>query len=111
MYYVEKQALVQGIDDRYSDDVDLDAAHQLRLRDLEELLWVFSDNEPNIKDYDFHMGFVFGEKEEGAVGVPCTITCTNDTERDRYHVDQEVYWERKIAGYELSGKLWRELQW
>ena len=85
MDYVEKQAIIQGLDDNYSDDVDLDAAHQLRLRDLEELIWVYTDNEPKIEDYDFHMDFVFGEKKEGSMTVPCEITCTNDAERDRYH--------------------------
>ena len=69
--YVEKQAIIQGLDDNYSDDVDLDAAHQLRLRDLEELIWVYTDNEPKIEDYDFHMNFVSGEKEKGSMTVPC----------------------------------------
>ena len=111
MAYVEKQATIQGLDDKYSDNVDLDAAHQLRLRDLEELIWVYTDNEPKIEDYDFHMNFVSGEKEKGSSLIPCTITCTNDAERDRYHEDEKVYWERKLKGYELAGKLWRELQW
>ncbi len=111
MTYVEKQATIQGLDDKYSDDVDLDAAHQLRLRDLEELIWTYTDNEPKIEDYDFHMDFVFADKEEGALTVGCEITCTNDAERNRYHKDEESYWERKLRGYKLAGKLWRELQW
>jgi len=111
MAYVERQAIIQGLTDSYSDDVDLDAAHQLRLRDLEELIWVYTDNEPKIQDYDFHMDFVFGEKKEGSMTVPCEIICTNDAERDRYHEDEKVYWERKLKGYALAGKLWRELQW
>jgi hypothetical protein len=95
MYYVDKQAELQGVDhDHRPDDVDLDAAHQLRLRDLEELLWTYTDNEPDIADYDFH-----------------EITCTNDEERDRYTKDIDKYWERITAGYELAGKIWRELQW
>ena len=109
--YVEKQAIIQGLDDNYSDDVDLDAAHQLRLRDLEELIWVFTDNEPKIQDYDFHMNFISGEPDEGSNLIPCEVTCTNDEERSRYHEDEKVYWERKLKGYELAGKLWRELQW
>ena len=110
MHYVCLQAEVQGLD-KYSDDVDLDAAHQLRLRDLEELIWTYTDNEPQIQDYDFHMDFVFADKEEGALTVGCEIVCTNDSERDRYHEDEATYWERKLAGYALCGKLWRELQW
>jgi len=110
MHYVTLQAELQGVD-KYADEVDLDAAHQLRLRDLEELIWTYTDNEPKIEDYDFHMDFVSGEKKEGSSLIPCTITCTNDAERDRYHEDEKAYWERKLKGYELAGKLWRELQW
>lgn len=110
MYYVDKQAEIQGVD-RYSDDVDLDAAHQLRLRDLEELIWTYTDNKPKITDYDFHMNWIRGEKAEGSVGIPVEITCTNEEELDRYTKDSDEYWERTIAGYELAGKIWRELQW
>lgn len=110
MHYVTLQAEVQGVD-KYADEVDLDAAHQLRLRDLEELIWTYTDNEPKIEDYDFHMRFVSGEKEKGSSLVTCTITCTNEDERNRYHEDEKVYWERKLKGYELAGKIWRELQW
>ncbi len=110
MYYCDKQAELQGVD-HHSDDVDLDAAHQLRLRDLEELIWTYTDNEPKITDYDFHMNWVRGKKEEGSVGIPVEITCTNEEEHDRYTKDSDEYWERTIAGYELAGKIWRELQW
>ena len=109
MYYVEKQAGIQGVDDKYSDKVNLDAAHQLRLKDLEELIWVYTDNEPNIEDYDFHIDFVC--KEGDGEFTPVTFNCTNDAERDRFHMDQDAYWKRKLEGYELAGKLWRELQW
>lgn len=111
MYYVEKQAVIQRLEDKYSNDVDLDAAHQLRLRDLEELIWVFTDNEPKIQDYDFHMNFISSEPEEGSNLIPCEITCTNDEERGRYNEDEKAYWKRKLDGYELAGKLWWELQW
>ena len=110
MYYVEKQAAIQGLEDKYSDDVDLDAAHQLRLRDLEELIWVFTDNEPKIQDYDFEINFIGGEPTERGT-IPCTVEVINQEGRDRYHEDEKVYWERKLRGYELAGKLWRELQW
>ena len=110
MTYVEKQAAIQGLADKYSDDVDLDAAHQLRLRDLEELIWVFTDNEPKIQDYDFEINFIGGEPTKRG-NIPCTVEVINQEGRDRYHEDEKVYWERKLRGYELAGKLWRELQW
>lgn len=110
MTYVEKQAAIQGLEDKYSDDVDLDAAHQLRLRDLEELIWVFTDNEPKIQDYNFEINFISGEPNERG-NIPCTVEVINQEERDRYHEDEKVYWERKLKGYELAGKLWREFQW
>jgi hypothetical protein len=112
MYYVDKQAELQGVDhDHRPDDVDLDAAHQLRLRDLEELIWTYTNNEPKITDYDFHMNWIHGEKVKGSIGIPVEITCTNDEELDRYTKDIDKYWERITAGYELAGKIWRELQW
>ena len=110
MMYVEKQAVIQGLEDKYSDSVDLDAAHQLRLRDLEELIWVFTDNEPKIQDYDFEINFIGGDPDERGI-IPCTVEVINQEERNRYHEDENAYWERKLKGYELAGKLWNELQW
>ena len=110
MYYVDKQAELQCVD-HHSDDVDLDAAHQLRLRDLEELIWTYTDNEPKITDYDFHMNWIHGEKVKGSIGIPVEITCTNEEELNRYTKDNKENWERTLAGYELAGKIWRELQW
>lgn len=109
MTYVKKQAEIQGVDD-YSDDVDLDAAHQLRLRDLEELIWTYTDNEPQIQDYDFEINFISGEPTERGT-IPCTVEVVNQEGRDKYHADGKAYWERKLKGYALAGKLWRELQW
>lgn len=110
MYYVAKQAEVQGLGDKYSDDVDLDAAHQLRLRDLEELIWTYTDNEPDIMAYDFEINFISGEPNEHG-HIPCTVEVINQEGRDKYHKDETDYWERKLKGYELAGKLWNELQW
>lgn len=109
MYYVSKQAAIQGVDD-YSDDVDLDAAHQLRLRDLEELIWTYTDNEPDIQDYDFHIEMISGEPLENG-NIPVDFKVTNQEACDKYDEDREAYWERKLKGYELAGKLWRKLQW
>lgn len=109
MYYCNKQAEIQGLD-KYADGVDLDAAHQLRLRDLEELIWTYTDNEPDIGDYDFHIEMLSGEPLENG-HIPVDFKVTNQEGRDKYHSDEKAYWERKLKGYELAGKLWRELQW
>lgn len=109
MTYVEQQAALQGVD-KYSDDVDLDAAHQLRLRDLEELIWTYSDNEPVMEDYNFHIEMIPSKPKDNG-NVPVEFKITNQEGRDKYHAAQEVYWERKLKGYELAGKLWRELSW
>lgn len=109
MYYCNKQAEIQGLD-KYSDGVDLDAAHQLRLRDLEELIWTYTDNEPDILDYNFEINFISLEPNSRGT-IPCTVEVVNQEGRDKYHTDEKAYWERKLKGYELAGKLWRELQW
>ena len=109
MYYVKKQADIQGLDE-YSHDVDLDAAHQLRLRDLEELIWTYSNNEPDIRAYDFDIKMQSGDPDDEGM-IPCTFEVFGEDELERYHADSEAYWERKLKGYELAGKLWNELQW
>lgn len=109
MHYVGLQAEIQGVD-KYSDDVDLDAAHQLRLRDLEELIWTYSDNEPNMEDYNFHIEMTFGEEDERGF-CSCDFDITNQEGLDKYRKAEDTYWERKIAGYELAGKLWNNLSW
>lgn len=112
MRYVEKQGEIQGlIDQKYwqnRDEVDLEAAHKMRLADLEELMFVFNtDNEPNISDYDFHCEFVPNE-EGGLVGK---IEVSNREESERYSKDMREYEERVDKGYALFGQVYRELDW
>lgn len=107
MRYVEKQAWIQGVD-AYGEEVDVDAAHKMRLGDLEELMFVFNtDNEPDISDYDFHCEFV--PKEEG--GLVGKIEVSNLEESDRYTKDMREYQERVDNGYALFGQVYRELDW
>lgn len=102
IYYCQKQAEVEGKVYDWGVEIDLDAAHQLRLRDLEELIYVFdSKNEPNIEDYDFTY-----RAEGGKYTFP--MQCSNIVERNRYHNDLEEVWEdRKKAGQELFGKIYQ----
>lgn len=109
MYYCDKQAELQGID-HHSDDIDLDAAHQLRLRDLEELIWTYTDNEPDIMSYDFEINFLEGSPT-GRGTTTYETEVINQEGMDKYRADEIAYWERTISGYALAGKIWRELQW
>ncbi len=107
MRYVEKQAQIQGVD-AYGEEVDVDAAHKMRLGDLEELMFVFNtDNEPDISEYDFHCEFVPNE-EGGLVGK---IYISNLEESDRYTKDMRDYQERLEKGYALFGQVYGELDW
>ena len=102
IYYCNRQAIVEGFHEYdYSCDIDIDfdAARQLRLRDLEELIWTFTDNEPDISDYGFNY-----ESDEG-------LRCTNDVERDRYAKDVKVWSKRKQEGRKLFGELYNTLSW
>lgn len=105
MYYVEKQAQIQGVD-AYSDDVDLEAAIKLRLADIEELIYIFNeDNQPNIDNYDFTAKFV--PFEEG--GLRGNIQISNQAESDRYTQDMKVWDERQRAGFKLFGEIYQNL--
>jgi hypothetical protein len=110
MVYVDKQAKIQGLD-KYSDDVDLQAAHRLQAETLEELIWTFTDNEPKMEDYDFKIGMVSGERSPDTGCVPCTIEVTCEEERDRYIADLTTYSERKEAGQKLFGSVYSTLSW
>lgn len=100
--YCELQAEVEGKKWNWEADIDLDAAHQIHLKELEELICIFNDkNEPNIDKYGFDL--VFGDD---------TIKCTNQVERNRYHEDEKAWWERKQKGYKLFGEIYAHgLDW
>lgn len=103
IYYCDLQAKAEGHEQYDWDiEVDLDAANKLRLNDLDELIWTFQDNEPDILDYNFTYDF----DVDG-------IHCSDEAERERYRNDLKVYDERKKKGYELYGKLMVEgcLDW
>lgn len=112
MYYVEKQALIDGISDPYSEDVDLDKADELRFNDLEELIWVFGSEEPDILSYDFKIDFVEVDKEDDIVkkhGKCFTTQVVGEQEYERYNKDIDFYWERKMKGYKLFGEIYHYL--
>ena len=106
IYYCEKQAKIEGYD-RYDWDsnIDLEAAHQLRVKDLEEMVWAFSkDSEPDIRNYDFtynDLKFL----QDGAE----LIVCKNEDERNRYWKDYEEYRERKQKALDLFAEVYYTL--
>lgn len=109
-YYCQKQAEIQGIDEWYSDEVDLDAAHKLRMKDLEELIYIFNEkNAPDIEDYDFEIETIFGKKSESFSTVKFDVK--GQEELDRYNKDELEWKERKKAGQELFGKIYQCLDW
>lgn len=111
MRYVNQQAIIDGLDNSY--DADVDKADLLRRKDLEELLWVFGTEEPDISDYDFSIEWVDGEpKENGNVPVTFVTTGINgEAEKERYHNDLTNYHERKEKGYKLFGEIYSTLDW
>lgn len=114
MHYVELQGALDGLTDTW--EADVDRAHLLRMKDLEELIWVFGSNEPNISNYNFHIEMVCGDvKENGNTPVTFAITGVNgkdgESERNRYHEDMKAYDRRKKDGYKLFGQIYEFLDW
>lgn len=108
--YVEQQEKIQGIVDPCLQEVDFDAADELRFKDLGELMWVFGSEEPIMEDYDFKIDIVEAE-EHGRFGKLYKTAITNQEEYDRYTRDVDGYWERKLKGYKLFGEVYNDLQW
>lgn len=107
MIYVERQAELEDLSTGDYCNGDVDKADGLRMKDLEELLWVFGTEEPDISDYDFGYPNWLNDTEDGSVD----FTCSNDAERDRYHTDCVAYNERKEKGYILFGQIYSTLDW
>ena len=112
MSYIKKQAALQGIEDIITDfdKVDEKAAFDLYIRDLEELIWTFSDNEPNILGYQFEYDWLKGDDVRGGLSS-ITLSCSNQVERDRYNKDLDEWYSRKNAGYKLFGEIYTDLDW
>lgn len=101
MRYLEQQAKIDGLENIH--EADVDKADILYMKDIEELIWVFSDKEPDISDY--HFSYEFGND------VPGGLQCSNPEESERYSKDMNEYSERKLAGYKLFGEIYNDLSW
>lgn len=107
VYYCEKQAKIEGYD-RYDWDsnIILEAAHQLRVKDLEEMVWAFSkDSEPDIRNYDFTYKGLMDDSDS----LTLNFECTNESERNRYWKDCEEYRERKQKALALFAEVYYTL--
>lgn len=116
MRYVEQQAKIDSVDPY---EADVDKADVLRMKDIEELIWVFSSEEPDISSYDFHIDMVDDEGREpvmeGTKPVRFVTTGLNgkdgEKEKERYHQDMLEYDKRKKEGYKLFGEIYNDLSW
>lgn len=117
MRYLEQQAKIDGIENAY--EADVDKADVLYMKDIEELIWVFSSEEPDISTYDFHIDMVDDEGREpameGTTPVKFVTTGLNgkdgEVEKERYHQDMLEYDKRKKEGYKLFGEIYNDLSW
>ena len=106
IYYCEKQAKIEGYDScDWDSKIDLEAAHQLRVKDLEEMVWAFSkDSEPDIRNYKF----TYNDLKFLQDGTEL-IVCKNEDERNRYWKDYEEYRERKQKALDLFAEVYYTL--
>ena len=107
IYYCEKQAKIEGLESYdWGSEIDLEAAHQLRVKDLEEMVWAFSkDSEPDILNYDFTYKGLFEDSDSPSLN----LGCTNEEERNRYRKDCEEYRERKQKALDLFAEVYYTL--
>lgn len=107
IYYCEKQAKIEGLECYdWDSEIDLEAAHQLRVKDLEEMVWAFSkDREPDIRNYDFTYKDLFKDLDS----LTLNLECTNEAERNRYWKDCEDYRERKQKALDLFAEVYYTL--
>lgn len=109
-YYMEKQAKIQGLDSYWEniDEVDTKAAFQLRMDDLQELIWVFSqtiDDEPDMEDFGLYYDWG-GDLKNGFKRVETKPDAFNN-----YVKACEEYQERKGKAYRLFGEVYSTLDW
>lgn len=111
IYYCEKQAKVEGLESYdWDSEIDLEAAHQLRVKDLEEMVWAFSkDSEPDIRNYDFTYKDLFKDLLGDSDSRTINLECTNEDERNRYWKDCEEYRERKQKALALFAEVYYTL--
>lgn len=107
IHYWEKQAKIEGLECYGGDSqIDLEAAHQLRVKDIEEMVWAFSkDSEPDIRNYNFTCSRWMDDLDS----LKLNLEYTNEDERNRYRKDCEEYRERKQKALDLFAEVYYTL--
>ena len=107
IHYCDKQAKIEGLECYdWDSKIDLEAAHQLRVKDLEEMVWAFSkDSEPDIRNYNFTYKGLMDDSDS----LTLNLECTNEDERNRYRKDCEDYRERKQKALALFAEIYYTL--
>lgn len=85
---------------------DWEECHELYLEMLDECIYAFTVDEPDIGKYDFTFHRGFGD---GLTHLP--LNCTNQEEYERYSKDTKDHQEKCQKGYELFGKWFSTMWW
>ena len=121
-YFCHKQAEVQGLVGYAGigdcdDLLDLNAAHQLHIEALNELVWTFSQQsyEDEPKMVDFGLTYEFTDHEKGVDGLVYSSIERIETKPNahaEYTKASKEYHERLDAGYKLFGEIYKQgLDW
>ena len=115
-YYMRKQAEVMGVESWC--DADFEEAAKLRIKDIKELIWAFSQtckDEPDMEAFGLSFNranpysFQRVEGEDGAVRFK--IAEREVGAFDSFNVACDLYTERKEAAYRLFGEVYSTLDW
>ena len=109
-YLVEQEEI--SYEDGFSlSDEDWEKAYNYFDYALDEMIFAFSDNEPDIMAYDFKHEMIRSEVQDNSPCVAMTIECTNQEESDRYSKDVEDYNDRCEKGRGLFALHFDSLWW
>ncbi len=76
---------------------------------LDKMLLAFTEEEPDMDNYDFTLEFVPNPDNE--LRGRMLVTKGSEEEKERYYKDVEEYYKRRQEGYELFGKWLRNIWW
>ena len=77
---------------------------------IDEIIYAFGNNEPDIMDYDFEYNRVTEQPDELGM-IPFTLECTNQSESDRYSKDKLAHNKRCLEGRKLFAEHFHALWW
>jgi hypothetical protein len=87
-------------------DESFDKCFNLWLAMLDDCIYAFTTEEPDISKYDFDFNQVFSEQ-----GHLTRIECTNEDENERYNRDVDEHFERVSKGFKLFGENLQGFWW